>query len=314
MITIQYTTVDRIFAKVNRDFGQTISESDMIEWIGEALEAINVPRLYQEAVAFVEVKNFTCCLPNFLFQINQIARDTQYDGHKSTKLCSDDILESKLNCFENENIPNPCVDCIDIKQDDYANPCACMIPDCGAYYIDEIFDTYWVHRSWQESDLYHQRFVPVRLSTKSFFGDFPNVGYYKNIGDKGWKDEYSYATQNTLKFSFEKGTVAISYLKYKVDEKTGYPIIPDHEIYTTAITSYILYKYCCREFYMGRDGAAQKMQKAEMDWQWYCKRAGSQAMMPSLDDMQNLLDQQYRMIPAQKSYDGFFGKLNFRTR
>ena len=55
---LQYTTLDRIIAKLYRDLGlEEISETDIVEWSGEALEAIGAITLYEEAVAFIEIEN-----------------------------------------------------------------------------------------------------------------------------------------------------------------------------------------------------------------------------------------------------------------
>ena len=46
---MKHTTVDRIFSKLHRDTGFEISESTLIEWIGEALEQINALKTKEEA-------------------------------------------------------------------------------------------------------------------------------------------------------------------------------------------------------------------------------------------------------------------------
>ena len=49
MQEINYTTVNRIFSKVSRDLGiDDFSESDVIEWAGEALEAIDAITMLAE--------------------------------------------------------------------------------------------------------------------------------------------------------------------------------------------------------------------------------------------------------------------------
>ena len=45
--SLQYTTLDRILSKLYRDLGlEEISETDVVEWAGEALEAIGAVTLY----------------------------------------------------------------------------------------------------------------------------------------------------------------------------------------------------------------------------------------------------------------------------
>jgi hypothetical protein len=66
-----------------------------------------------------------------------------------------------------------------------------------------------------------------------------------------------------------------------------------------------------REFYANRDGSVGKLQKAEQDWQWYCKQARNRAMMPKgVDQWQNILEQRNYMLPRINRYYGFFGKMS----
>ena len=96
----------------------------------------------------------------------------------------------------------------------------------------------------------------------------------------------------------------------KTDEKTGYPLIPDDYSIITAITMYITMKYMGRLWYMGREGYADKYQKSEQDWQWYCKQAGNKQMMPhGVDQFQNFTESRNQLLPSKNRYYGFFGKL-----
>jgi hypothetical protein len=57
------------------------------------------------------------------------------------------------------------------------------------------------------------------------------------------------------------------------------------------------------------------MQKAEADWQWYCKQSTNKAFtLYGLDEHQNMLDSRYQMIPNFNKYYGFFGKLGTTDR
>ena len=74
-----YVSVETIFSKIHRDLrGIDIEESDVIEWIGEALGFMRVPGIDEEAVAFAEVVNNKCDLPIGLKSILQIARNNSW--------------------------------------------------------------------------------------------------------------------------------------------------------------------------------------------------------------------------------------------
>ena len=305
-MNIGYTSIDRIFAKFQRDYAISVHEADLVEWTGEALEAIGATRLYQENVAFIEVNNYTCELPDFLFSINQIARDNHWNESDSNSgICPAEVITSKYeNDTEHDESPDAdfpiFLDCNLMPISDY---------ELG--YYRPFFDLMWDYPQWRKSPLY-KRFSPVRKSTNSFFnfmsGGSDNV-CAEDFGDN-CTDEYRILDGRTVRFNFEKGMVAISYLKYRVDDKTGYPMIPYHEVYTTAITTYCIMKYSKREFYAGREGSQSRMDKSEVDWQWYCKRASTHAKMPSVDDLENLMNQRNRLIDTTNHYNSFFGKLN----
>ena len=115
-----------------------------------------------------------------------------------------------------------------------------------------------------------------------------------------------------MRFSFKTGFVAIAYTRQMLDEN-GYPMIPDHYSYVTAVTKYITMKMMEREWYSGRQGFGDKVKKSEQDWQWYCKQAGNRAIMPEgLDQFQNMLDQRQYLLPRIHRYNQFFKDMGRR--
>ena len=75
MNEIQFVSVDRVLAKFHRDLRDTsVNETDMIEWIGEALGFLKVQQIQEEAVAFLEVKNYETIVPSYFNMVIQIAK------------------------------------------------------------------------------------------------------------------------------------------------------------------------------------------------------------------------------------------------
>ena len=101
MSEIKFTTIDRVFAKFHRDLKDTdINESDAIEWIGEALDAMKLPQVQEHAVSFIEVKDHHAGLPNGFHMISQIQKSNSWDSDKS-KLCVSTItkeIDEKRKC------------------------------------------------------------------------------------------------------------------------------------------------------------------------------------------------------------------------
>lgn len=301
----QYTTLDRVIAKLYRDLGlEEISETDIIEWSGEALEGIGAITLYEEAVAFIEVKNHQAKLPNGLHAIMQLARNNEWS--EGSGVCPRDIttdcsLEIETPVDESSEDLSPVVlDC-------HGTP----ITDYELAYYRPYFDLQYEYNGWNGNPMKGQKFSPIRLANHTFFQTIV-CPEDKNVYTGSCTDEYT-VQGDTLKFSFQEGQVALAYQRQKVDPETGYPMVPDDYSVLTAITMYITMKYMGRLYYNGREGYADKFQKAESDWQWYCKQAGNNAMIPNgIDQYQNLLEGRHRMIPNHNNYYGFFGKMGRR--
>lgn len=294
---IKYTGIDRVLSKLYRDLGlEEISETDVIEWAGEALEFTNTPTVYEKAVTFLEVKNFRAEIPNGLHSIIQIARNIEYTGEKIKKVCPIDL----------------CLECEDICLEDEEYICdECNKDICPDEMVNEI--SYFTYagqiNKLLNSLFYRNKFQHVRLSNHTFFNrlvcpEDPEI--YRNIS--GY-DEYG-VEGDTLKFSFPEGQIAISYYKQKIDKETGYPMIPDDVSVVNAITYYITWKFMQRMYFSGREGYAEKMQYAEKQWGWYCKQSVNKSMMPhGVDEHQNLLEERYKMLPDRNAYYKYFGKI-----
>lgn len=312
----QYIPITAVFAKLVRDLGlQTVDEGDVIEWTGEALEAIGAAPMYEQAIALVEVRNHQCEVPNGTQIIDSIARNNRWID-KGTGLCPTDILrdiqkhQQDVSC---KDANDPCFNTLPIPLDCKGSP---LMDYSVAYYrpyFDLIGEYYgW---NWNNSALYGQQFTPVRLSTSDYGLMMPGLDNL-STGDSPYtggcnRDEYIVIKKKIIRFSFRTGQVAISYKRPPIDEETGYPLIPDNYAHKTAITNYITMKMMARDFYAGREGAKGRMDKAEADWQWYCGQASSFDLMPrGIDEHQNLYDQRTRFLPNDRQYYSFFGKMN----
>ena len=307
---MKYTSIERVYAKLQRDLPSAhIYEVDAIEWTGEALEFINAVRQYTEAVAFLKVKNFQTELPMNLHRIIQIAKNTLVEDPDSEAEPSDE--DEVLNPLEESTDYPVCLDCNGKPYNDY-----------DVAYYRPYYDLQYDYNLWSGNATARRCYVPVRLTTHSFFNslvcseDGTDCGYK----DAEWSNgiynkatpEYNIIDNSILRFNFEKGIVAVSYLRNKLDER-GLPMIPDDISYITAITAYITYKQMNREFYAGKEGSQTRVQKAELDWHWYAKQASNKALIPQgIDEMQNLVDQRTYLIPRRNVYHNYFGNLNNR--
>lgn len=293
----KYISLDRILSKVYRDIGmEEVSETDVIEWSGEALEFMSVVSIYEEAIAQVEINNHQGDLPYCLQIIRQVARDNYYEKKDA---CKEEIKEDK------KIEPQPNVGCT----------------ECGERIIKEVQpDSYFNANPFMflTTDYYKEHYTPVRLSNHTFFNSLvcvEDLDIYKTC-----IDEYT-IVEDKIRTSFEEGLVLISYYRQKIDPDTGYPMIPDTISLISAITYYITWKYFQRLWYMGREGMSDKMQQAEERWLKYCKQATSEfKMLSGIDEHQNFMESRFNnLIPNRRQYYGYFGnlgrlqRLNFRN-
>lgn len=310
----QYTTVDRIFYEVNKIKPDGFNEIDVIDWIGESLDFIGVTRLYEEAVCYAEVENHQTLVPTYTQNIIQILKDTRYVQLSKIDIC--DALPARVENEESEGTEEG------TDEIDCCNP---SIPSC--YYLPQ-GDNYPVivnqlgeplteyelafYRPYTDKKFDNivtlDRFQPIRLASNHFYNSI--VCENKATPYESCTDEYTIIDGKILRFSFESGGVLISFLKHKIDEKTGYPLIPDNTLIIRAIIAYIRYKFAEDDYYNYRQGSENRFGKAESDWQWYCGQASNAMKMPSsIDEWQNLLEGRNYLIPRQHYY-GYFGHFN----
>ena len=306
----QYVTVDTILSKYLRDFrGTELNEDDAIEWIGEALGFMKMSALSEEAVAFIEVKNYQATLPNGLHYIIQIAKNNAWTPTDTTvctpeAITKDIVVESTTDCptcnsdWAQGLVP---VDC----QGD-------IIGDTEVGYYRPYFDLQYEYLGWVHSKSFRTKFTPVRLANHTFFNTLvcetdKNLGLYNNTNYLA--DEYT-IIGDQLRFSFKEGYVAVAYLRSQVDQETGYPLVPDDESAKSAITYYLGWKTQERECWNHREGSCQLAEKAEQRWLKYIKQFKNKAKMPwGTDEYEDLMEQSNYVLPRNKRYYGFFGKL-----
>tara|TARA_R110000851_G_scaffold97156_11_gene210710 strand:- start:3567 stop:4451 length:885 start_codon:yes stop_codon:yes gene_type:complete len=282
MSKINYVSIDRIFSKINRDIkGTETNETDVIEWIGEALEFLKVPQILVEDVAFLTVSDYHVEMPENLHMITQIARNNTYDSTVPTEECEE--IEEEISTEDS---------------------CA----------VEEAVDLgLWSYTIWTSGEEYRKNYSPVRLATGSFFNNIvckeKDESLYTTC-----EDEYTIVGEidKLLRFNFIEGQIAVSYLRNTVDE-SGYPLIPDNISYITAIVYYLKWKIAEWYEWSGREGWSAKAEKAEARWIKYSRQGKNFMKMPkTLDEHQNLLEQTHYLIPNHKRYYEYFGNLGKR--
>lgn len=298
---MNFTTIDRIFSKLNRELKDPeVSERDIIEYVGEALEHLQVQETQEQAVAFLEVKNFETEIPKGFQMVLQVAKNNYWSEDLTDKCSCLDAIEEEISGVE--TITPVQLDC----QGNF-------VDELNVAYFRPYWNVAWGYSEFTSAELYQSQFSPVRLANNTFFNSL--VCQEKNeIPCTGNNCHETYTIIGTeekkLRFSFQTGLIALAYLKTALDIETGLPLIPDEISHTTAITYYVKWKLQEYKAFNNRDGAIGMMQYFEKQWLKYVKQAKNNAKMPkTLDDYQDLLEQSHHLVPDKSKYYGFFGNL-----
>lgn len=298
---MDFTSVDRILAKLYRDVkGTTFNENDVIEMIGEAMDFLKVQAITEQAVAFIEVKNHECELPIGFQAVLQIAKNNNFSEENTECICPADVVEEIPEETTGKPVP---IDCKGQPLTDY-----------DLAYYRPFFDLQYFYNDWVTSQFYNNNYSVVRLADHTFFNSLVcKEKGMNNIYDT-CRDEYTIVgngCDRRLRFSFKEGHIALAFNKSVIDRTTGYPLIPDHISFTTAITYYIKWKVAEQLDWNGREGFARLADKAEKHWLKYARQAKNYAKMPkTLDEYQNILEQSHYLIPNNKKLYSFFGNLS----
>jgi hypothetical protein len=301
MQKFQFVTVDTILAKYSRDFrGLGINTDDAIEWVGEALGFMKIAAASEEAVAFVEVKNYQVEIPKGLHYILQIGRKDNWTREEPASA----IIEG-ISSKGDEN----CADCgVDINSLVLVDADGRIIVNQDVDYYRPYFDVKHDYSKWTHSSFKKNNFSPVTLSDASFFNSIVSKEQDKKGLYLASSNEYT-IVQDQLRFNFKEGFVSIAYYRQMVDCTTGYPMVPDDESAKAAITYYLGWKTKEREGWNHREGSMQLAQIAEARWLKYIKQFKNKAKMPQgLDQYQKLLEGSFSLLPNHKKYYGYFGK------
>lgn len=297
---ISLNTVFASFGKVLKTYD--ISESEVIEWCADALEAIQSPASYEPATAFITIAEHQCEMPSHLHVILQIARN---NDTADTPVTVSEIITDVMSTVLDDVLSEPAN--IPVALDSNGTP----INEYGLAYYRPYFDIVNESNIFGSSATLKAKFTPVRLAESTFFNTIvaqEETGFsdlYQTT-----EDEYTIVADNILRFSFETGQIAVSYLRQKVDCDTGYPMIVDTYSNRRAVISFIRLRLTEIDFYNNRQGSESRLAKAEQDWQWYCRQAVNENTMPqTIDQWENLMRQRSYILPQTNRYYGFFGKL-----
>lgn len=284
-----------IIAKVISDLDlkeEQIKITDMREWCMEGILKIGAIQQFEHKVEVLPIEGHQVSLPCDLYKLDQVAY---------SYCCNGGWLPMRKSTSSFGVYHDKCCDC--------NKPCM-LIPDTAMFpLVKNMFnlttDKDALAKLNEDKNLRETLSVLLNQWTE------PTVnGRY--LGNRiGHKDGtmYSYDLQYMTKPGYimtnvPRGYIKISYYAIYTDEDSM-PMIPDLESYKEALFWYITTKLMYPKKLKGQisQGDYYDMRNS---WNFYRKQAYAEAMMPTVDDLENVKNTYHKLYPEMNDHSQFF--------
>ena len=292
------TSVKSIIAKVYTDLDlqeENHRESDFIEWAGEAMSKIRAFYTFtikvtgREGIPFIELSNHQAKLPSDLYGIVGVAYcDTKTGNFKPLRYGSgsfDPRIKDEAIQQESSTVPST-QDVIQYTM---------YVYDLSYSEALELLNT--------DQDVKDRMETLVATSK-----DKDNTIYERTEA----KDDYYTINSSYIRTNKKNGYLMLAYTAIPIDQE-GYPLIPDDEGFREAVYWYIVKKYLYPKWVVGevRD---RVYYDAQNSWNFYCKQAYANAMMPNVDQLESLKNKWLELVPEINDWNNFFNTSGERQR
>jgi hypothetical protein len=292
------TSVKRVIAKVFTDLDLQEGEhriADMIEWAGEALEKIGAFPSFinkvtgKDDVPFLEVFDYQAKLPCDFHAMIQVSFSKNATGPFFP-------MRYGTGSFDVGKLLNE------------VNPIDSTFPDTSLVTLAMV-----LYGLDYDSALVKINAEPITRSNlngllNQMTPDNGSAGT-PNIVDT--TDDYTYIiTSNYIKTNIQYGYIMMAYQAVPTD-RDGYPMIPDDPDFLEAIYWYITMKLLYPQWKQGsvRD---QVYYDARRSWNYNCKKAYGNAMMPNIDQLESIKNSWNRLVPELEEHATGFSTLGQR--
>jgi len=287
------TSVKTVIAKVFTDLDLKEGDhrvSDMIEWASEAVEKIGsftsmaIKVTGKDDNPILTVANFQTMLPYDFHRLVQAAYSQNAAGpfYPMRRATGSMDYGSSLNSTST------------LSQDNVSDMEIIIL-------VQSLYDyTY-------EQALAFVNNYPEKTTMLSYLLDEKRKGTDYTGGTDNTNDFIYSITNNYMKLNVETGYIMLSYQAVPTDAE-GYPLIPDVASYLEAIYWYINMKLMYPQWKLGQVRDAVYYD-ARRSWNYYCKQAYGDAMMPDADMMESVKNAWLRLVPNINEHDTFFNTL-----
>jgi hypothetical protein len=289
------TSVERVISKVFTDLDLKEGDhriSDMVEYAGEALEKIGAFPSFtnkvtgRDDVPILQIVNYQSQLPPDFHSVIQVSFSPTIDGPYYPMRYGTGSFDYGKVTNETSAIPTTYGDS-DL-----------VVLAMSLYSMDYVEALNKINNEpLTKANLSAMLAQMVSKSNTSSTStvDPPVVGYTYLI------------TSNYIKTNVESGFIMMAYQAIPTDSK-GYPMIPDDSSFIDAIYWYITMKLYYPKWVAGqiRDSVYYD---ARRSWNYYCKQAYGNALMPNVDLMESIKNSWNRLVPELNEHATGFSTL-----
>lgn len=291
-------SVKRVIAKVFTDLDLQEGEhriADMIEWAGEALEKIGAfPSFINKVTGkdgnpFLEVNNYQSRLPNDFHNVIQVGFSENINGPFYP-------MRYGTGSFDYG------------KQDNTTSSITTTFPDSSLITLSMTLygDTYAEALTRINTDSI------TRSNLNSILTDMSDRRS-ANLSDEfiNTTSDYTYIiTSNYIKTNVSTGYIQMAYQAIPTDSE-GYPMIPEDVDFMEAIYWYITMKLLYPQWKQG-SVRSEVYYDARRSWNYNCKKAYGNAMMPNIDQLESIKNSWIRLVPEIHEHSTGFSTLGER--
>lgn len=295
-LTSSREVIAKIFADLDiKEENQRIS--DIQEWVSEAVEKIGaLPQLRRvvsgsNGAPYVEVKDYQAKLPNDLYRLSYVAYSTSLTGpwvpiKKST---------SSFNMWPSVE-PSSSVGDRLIKD-------SVLIDTVKSLYQKYVDDPIYAWFNKMDTDTALE-ILNTNANVRTVLTNLINNG---GIGIRSSEGIKYFVKPGYIVMNTKSGFLKLSYDSVYVDED-GYLLIPDLASYKEAIFWYVVSKLKYPDYMAGRMHP-EIYYNARRSWNFYCKQAYGEAMMPDQEDMETIRRSWNKLLPDMDAHKNAYDSL-----
>lgn len=292
MIT-KLTSIQSVIAKVIADLNiqeDDLRISDVIEWVGEAIEKIGavtqfIPKVSGEnGTPCTKIKCYQAQIPCDLHQLHQVAYSYNCNGpwfpmRKATGSYAVWGHENKCDC---ECLTPEMI----VQNDTMVNLVVDMYGNIDKTEAIEMINTNQNLRTIL-SNLINQHTYNNQVNTTN-----PSMSLQYSV-KPGW-----------IMCNMPDGYLKLSYSAIPTDED-GYPLVPDLTSYKEAIYWYVTMKMKYPEYLNGKMNR-EIFYDIKRSWNFYRNQAYAEALMPNEDGLESIKNNWNKLVPEFNDHNSFY--------